>query len=375
MRAVAEARIPLDRDVVDEMYLCLACRACESACPAGVRYGHLVETARAEIDARGARGRVRVAIERGLLRHVVASRAALGTLATLLRIYQRAGVARLVAWSRVLSLWPALRDAERSLPTVPPPYHAPQLVPARGERRGRVGLLAGCIVPELFGAVNRATVNVLAENGFDVVVPRSQTCCGALHLHAGDPEMGSRLRERNARAFADAHVDAVVVNSAGCGAALRDVDDALGRSVRDVTEWLVGAGIRPPDLERASRPKRLRVAYTDPCHLRHGQRVIDAPRALLAAVPGIVVEDLPGCDECCGAAGIYSLTHREMSDRLLARKLSAIRSVGVDVVTTGNPGCLMQLARGIRDAGIEIELCHPIELLDRAYASSSSPAS
>jgi glycolate oxidase iron-sulfur subunit len=362
MRAVAEGRLAIDAAFAEEMYLCLACRACESVCPAGVRYGHLVETARAEVDARGARPRLRVAFERWLLRHVVAAPRALRAVAAGLRLYQRTGLARAVRASGLLGLWPALRAAERALPAVPPAYRAAGLVPAEGERRGRVGFLAGCIAPELLGPANRATVRVLARNGFDVVIPSEQVCCGALHLHSGDVTAAAALREQNLRAFVDAGVDAVVTSSAGCGAALRDVPDALGRATVDVSELLVHAGVRPPG---AVPP--VRVAYTDPCHLRHAQRVVEAPRALLRAIPGIALLDLPGADECCGAAGIYSLTHREMSDRLLAQKVAAIRAVAPDVVATGNPGCILQLARGVRDAGLRVDVVHPVELLERAY--------
>jgi glycolate oxidase iron-sulfur subunit len=362
MRGVAEGRLPLDADVVDEMYFCLACRACESACPAGVRYGHLVESMRAEIDARSARSRARRFATRFALRRVVGSPWALRGVFGLLRFYQRRGLQRVVRASRLLRLAPALARAEQLLPLLPDPFRAPVVVPAEGSRRGRVALLSGCIMPEVFGPVNAATVAVLARNGFEVEIPKAQRCCGALHRHAGDPAGAERLARANRVAFRLDGVDAVIANSAGCGASLRDAGDALARKTRDVAEFLVEAGLRPP-----SRRLELRVAYDDPCHLVHGQRVAEAPRALLRAIPGVELFDLPGARDCCGAAGIYNLTQPEMSLRLLQRKLDAIRETRPDVVATGNPGCLLQIGGGARRAGLRVEVAHPIELLARAY--------
>jgi len=205
---------------------------------------------------------------------------------------------------------------------------------------------------------------VLARNGFEVEVPRAQGCCGALQLHAGDAAGAARLHARNRSAFRVDDVDAIVVNSAGCGATLRDAGDEMARKVRDVAEFLVEAGLEKPEGRLEAR-----VAYDDPCHLLHGQRVAAAPRELLASIPGVELFDLPGSRDCCGAAGIYSLTHADMSDRLLARKVEAVRTTAPDYVATGNPGCLLQLWRGLAAAGLDVRAVHPVELLDRAYAS------
>jgi glycolate oxidase iron-sulfur subunit len=362
MRGVAEQRIPLDELVVDEMSFCLACRACESACPAGVRYGHLVEGMRAEIDARGARGRLRRFATRTALRRVVASKRVLHAFTGALRVYQRSGLQRALQASRLLSLAPPLARMERMLPEIPDAHHAPLLIPAQGVRRGRVAFFSGCVMPEVFGPVNAATIAVLARNGFEVSVPAEQGCCGALHRHAGDPEAADRLHAVNRAAFELDGVDALILNSAGCGASLRDAGDALAQKVRDVTEFLVDAGLR-----ETPGPLPLRVAYDDPCHLLHGQRVAAAPRALLRSIPELELFDLPGCRDCCGAAGIYNLTQPAMSARLLERKLQAIRDTAPQAVATGNPGCLLQIGAGVRAARLPVEVLHPIELLARAY--------
>lgn len=363
MRGVAEQRIPLKGIASDEMYLCLGCRACESACPAGVRYGHLLEGIRAEIDARSARSRVRRFVERFVLRNVVGSRPTLRTLVSGLRLYQRSGLQALLRKSRLLRLLPPLSRAEAMLPEIPDPHRPPPIVPATGRRRGRVALFSGCLMPELFGPVNAATVAVLARNGFEVVIPESQGCCGALQVHGGDAEGAECLRERNRRAFSIDGVDAIVVNSAGCSAALRDYGDSMSSAVRDISEFLVDVGI-----ERPRARLEIRAAYDDPCHLLHAQRIDEAPRALMRAIPGIGLFDLPGHRDCCGAAGIYNLTHSEMATKLQSRKIEALRATRPDVIATGNPGCLIQIAAGVRRAGLPVEVLHPIELLARAYA-------
>jgi glycolate oxidase iron-sulfur subunit len=362
MRGVAENKIPLDELVVDEMSFCLACRACESACPAGVRYGHLVESMRAEIEARGAGGRVAAALRRGALRGVIAKPKRLTRLFRLLRAYQRSGVQRLVRASHFLSLAPPLARMERMLLELGDPHRPPLVVPAKGQRRGRVAFFAGCVMPEIFGAANAATVAVLAQNGFEVEIPAGQVCCGALHLHAGDPVTAAQLHATNRAAFRLDMIDAVITNSAGCGAAMKDAGDSFSRKVRDATEFLADVGLRALPGALA-----LRVAYDDPCHLLHGQRIAAAPRALLRSIPELELFDLPGHRDCCGAAGIYNLTQPAMAATLLARKVQAIRETAPQVVTTGNPGCLLQIGGGVAAAGLDVEVRHPLELLARAY--------
>jgi glycolate oxidase iron-sulfur subunit len=352
MRGVAEGRIELGAAVAEEAYFCLGCRACETACPSGVRFGALLEATRAVVEQRGLRAGLEKRIESFALRRLLPSRGRLHWLLSVLALVQQSGAGRLA------QLLPRrLAQAWQLLPAVPPRAarrRLPRNIPAEGERRGRVALFEGCLMPELFGAVNAATARVLARNGYEVVVPAGQGCCGALHLHAGDPEFAHGLERANRAAFEP--VDAIIVNSAGCGAALRQ--GALGARVRDVCEFLdeVGLVVEPP-------PRSGSVCYDDPCHLVHGQRVAAAPRRLLARVPGLRLVPHDDPTSCCGAAGIYNLSHPEASQAVLAPKLDALAAADPDWIATGNPGCLMQLAAGARARGLRARVVHPVELL------------
>jgi glycolate oxidase iron-sulfur subunit len=370
MRGVAEGRLPMGPALAEEAYLCLGCRACETACPSGVAFGTLLELARAEVEDAGLRRGPARALERLALRGVVARPRRLRRLVDLLALAQRLRLDRLA-----LRLLPqGLRELHGLLPVVPPRASRralPERIPAVGERRGRVGLLTGCVMPELFGQVNADTADVLAHNGFEVVAPRDQGCCGALHAHAGDEAFAHALARRNAEVFARAGVREVVVNSAGCGAALRDAERWLGAEgaqlaagAIDVASFLVREGLRP----MAGRVEA-RVCYDDPCHLVHAQKVAEAPRQLLAQIPGLRLVPHEDPASCCGAAGIYNLTHREMSHAVLERKLRSLAAADPDLIATGNPGCLMQLRSGAARAGLRAQVVHPIELLARAYFS------
>jgi glycolate oxidase iron-sulfur subunit len=375
MRATAEGRIPLGETLAEEAYLCLGCRACETACPSGVQYGRLVEATRAAVERAGLRAGWAKRIETFALRRVVPRRRRLRLVLDALRFAQITRLDRIAA-----RLLPAsLAELAAAAPVVPPRRDRralPARVEAIGERRGRVALFVGCVMPELYGAVHRATLRVLARNGFEVIVPRAQGCCGALHAHAGDPEAAHDLARRNAAVFDPRDVDAVVVNSAGCGAAMREAGHWLAEAgapyaalVRDVCELLDDAGLRLPDVRVEGR-----VCYDDPCHLVHGQRVREAPRRVLEAIEGLVIVPHDDPTSCCGAAGIYNLTHREMARAVLARKMKSLAVADPDFIASGNPGCLMQLAAGARTEGLRASVVHPVELLDRAYSRAGEVA-
>jgi glycolate oxidase iron-sulfur subunit len=365
MRAVAEGRLDVTDTYTRHLDLCLGCRACETACPAGVPFGSLLETARADIERRGrpARRRLLDAVLFGVFPHPERFAIALG----LLRRYRRTGLQALVRRTGLLRRFPRLTAMDALLPDVPSTHdELPEFLAARGHARGRVALLIGCVQRYLFADVNRDTMRLLAAAGWDVVAPRGQGCCGALELHGGRLE-AFRTRARALAAALPSDVDWVVSNSAGCGSALRDyahwVDDDAARRIavrtRDVTELLA-------DADLPLQPLRLTATYHDPCHLAHGQRVREAPRALLSRIPELTLVPLADSELCCGSAGVYNVLEPEMADRLLAAKIARIAETGATTVVTGNPGCLMQIARGARERGLNLEVLHPVSLLARA---------
>jgi glycolate oxidase iron-sulfur subunit len=281
-------------------------------------------------------------------------------------------VQRVVRSSGVLAAFPRLAAMDALLERVPDEAALPEYTPARGKARGRVALLAGCVQRYLFPDVNRDTVRLLSLAGWDVVVPRTQACCGALELHAGRVGVFQERARALAAAFLE-EVDHVVTNAAGCGSALRDYGDwvpgspaaRLGGKVRDVTELLV-------DAELPLSPLPITATYHDACHLVHGQQVRSAPRTLLQRIPGLRLVELPDSDLCCGSAGVYNILEPEMADRLLDLKLARIAETRARVVVAGNPGCLMQLAKGARATGRDLEVVHPVTLLARAARVSGS---
>jgi len=375
MRGAAEGRVPLGGLLAEEAFLCLGCRACETACPAGVEYGSLLEQTRDALVRAGERSQPAARIERALLRHVVARPRALRAAVSLLALAQRL---RLDRAARALLPARVARPLELA-PRVPPKAQRtplPELTRAQGERRGRVALFPGCVMSEVFGEVHRATLRVLARNGFDVVVPRGLRCCGALHAHAGDLDVARSLALENAAHFTAelGDVDALIVNSAGCGAAMREAEHWIGAAgsryasrVRDVCEWLDEVGLRAPDGRLDGR-----CCYDAPCHLVHAQRVGAAPLRVLASIPGLEIVEHDGRDECCGAAGTYNLTQPEMAAQVLGRKLDALERCDPDWIASGNPGCAMQLAAGVRGRAMRARVVHPVELLDAAYAGESA---
>jgi len=250
-----------------------------------------------------------------------------------------------------------------------------------GATKARVALLTGCIMPLAYGRVHRATVRVLARNGCEVVAPPEQGCCGALHAHNGDIETARELARRNIEAFGDAGIDAIIVNSAGCGAAMKEYNDLLATDpefaakahefsakVKDISEFLVDLPFEPP-----TRRVDAAVTYQDSCHLAHAQRISRAPRDIIAAIPGLTLAEMPNADRCCGSAGVYSLTQAAMSLQLLESKMTAVRDTAATIVATSNPGCMAQLEAGARRFGPKTRVVHVVELLDKAYRSGDGP--
>jgi len=369
--AASQGRIETNERFADHLYLCLMCRACETACPSGVQYGRIAEAARELLGPPG--GPVARVVLRLVLRRLLPYPRRLRVAAWLLHLVQRLGIIRVA--SAVLPR--RFREMTGLLPPVPArAFPSGQTYPAVGAPRARVALLSGCVMSVMFPEVQEATVRVLQRNGCEVVTPAGQTCCGSLSAHNGETASARAMARRNIDAFLSAAPDAIVVTAAGCGATMKGYghllkDDAAyaGRAAevaaltRDATEFLAEIEAAPP----TPAARRLRVTYQDPCHLAHGQKVRAQPRALLRSV-GVELVEMEGADRCCGSAGIYNLTHPEMSQTLLAEKMEAIRRTGAEMVVAPNPGCVLQLRYGAARHNVPVRVVHLIDLLDEAYA-------
>ena len=383
--ALAEGRVSATAGLVAHLDRCVQCRACETACPSGVAFGRIMERGRALV-LRGAGGRpplnwrLRASLASLLLPHP----GRLRFLAGLLRFYQRSGFQKLVRSTRLLKLIPgSLYEIEQFLPPLPARVLAPVEVtrPSGDPAAHRVALLGGCVTPVIYPNLHDATVRVLVRNGCEVLVPPKQTCCGALHVHAGDLKGARRLARRNIDAFLALGVEAVIVNAAGCGSTMKEYahllkDDpqyaekaaVFSALVKDVTEYLVAL---PFSAEMGT--VRGRVTYQDSCHLAHAQKIKTQPRAVLQAIPGLEFVEMTDADRCCGSGGVYNLTQPEISWRMLEEKMRHVAETGADVVATANTGCMMQLDAGLRRFGPKkTQMAHVVELLDEAYRALDS---
>jgi len=362
MRAAAEGRVGLTENFQRHLDLCLGCRACETACPSGVRFGSLLEATRAQLRRAGPPAKHRLLQAFAFAIFPEPSR--LGAALTVFKLYRRSGLRALVRATGALRLFPRLAAMDALVDDVPAAAPLPEFVAARGRVRGRVGLLTGCVQRHLYPGVNRDTARLLSLAGFEVVIPREQGCCGALELHAGRADAARARARALAAAFPD-DLDFVVTNAAGCGATMKEYGHqsaalaGFAGRVRDVSELLAGADLPLGPLE-------LTVTYHDACHLAHGQRVRQEPRLLLRRIPGLRLVELAESDLCCGSAGIYNLLEPGMARELLDRKVARIVETGARVVAAANPGCLLQIAWGCRQRGLDVTLVHPVELLARA---------
>ena len=376
MMLVEQGELSVSEGFVDHIDKCLDCRSCETACPSAVNYGKLVEHARARIERDYKRPLLSRIARNFVYRRLLPYPERIATAATLLRVYQRSGLqsaARAIGILKLLGL--AGRDL--LLPPVDRQFFFDQLgktFAAQGTRRARVAFFAGCVANVTFSALNEATIRVLAANGCEVVVPDGQFCCGALPAHAGVRDVARDLARRNIAAFASADFDALVTNAAGCGSTLKEYDHlftpdepefgaaaSLAKKTRDVTEFLAVLGLSARLL-----PVPARVTYQDSCHLLHGQKIREAPRQLLRAIPGVEFVELPFADICCGSAGVYNVTETQASLDLLAEKMACAKTTNAQIIATANPGCLLQLRAGVEIHRTGHEVLHVIELLDRA---------
>lgn len=419
MQAVAEERMPISADFVEHMYCCLGCRACETACPSGVQFGKLIEAAREQIQLETTSRQVTAApslafppqeeksdavsvvhpqttFAESMLRHfffdaMLPSRLLTSLVFAGLKMYQRSGLQHFARASGLLQAIDNLPTPFRGQLTTPEalmpqasgdllPRPLPEVTPASGPRRYRVGFISGCIMDQVYRDINEATIRVLAANGCEVITPVSQQCCGALHVHAGEGERGRQLARYNIEVFERYSCDAIVINSAGCGSNLKEYehllrDDpvyaerarAFSALVKDVSEFLI-------DIDAPANMGELSctVAYHDACHLAHGQKIRQQPRQLLKRIPGLKLVDLKEADWCCGSAGIYNITNQEMARKLLERKMQNIIASGASIIATGNPGCMMQIALGARERNLALRVVHPVQLLDEAHRAEGS---
>ena len=378
MILVREGQLPLSRTFVEHIDKCLDCRSCETACPSGVEYGKLVEHARARIEQDYRRPWLTQATRDFVFKQLLPFPKRIAVAARLLNFYQRSGLQAIARASGVLRVL-GLAGQERFLPRIDDEFFFGKLgktFPAAGPRRARVAFFAGCIANVTFSKLNEATIRVLTANGCEVVVPGGQLCCGALAAHAGVREAARDLARKNIAAFGWEGLDAILTNAAGCGSTLKEYEHLFSETeveykgavefqkrVRDVTEFLAELG-----LTAKLKPVAKRVTYQDSCHLLHGQKVREAPRQLLRAIPALEFVELPYSDICCGSAGVYNVTQTEASLELLEEKMDHAKKTGAAIIATANPGCLLQMRAGAEMHGTGQEVLHVVEVLDRAMA-------
>jgi glycolate oxidase iron-sulfur subunit len=383
MVKVAEGELAIGDSYAEHINLCLACRACETACPSGVKYGRLVEAARAEIEAVVERPLGERLLRQFVFGKLLKSRFLLRLFGFGLYLYQRSGMQALVRSTDLLASMGKLGQIEQLAPAAEFPSfyrHYGKVYPAEGERKHRVALLGGCIANVTFARLNEATIRVLQKNGCEVVIPDDQTCCGALHIHSGMTDEARKLARGNIDALLGGGYDAIITNAAGCGSTLKEYDHLLAGDseyaeravefvsrVKDINEFLAGL-----ELNTSFRPMPLAVTYQDSCHLAHGQKIRSQPRQLLKAVPELEFREMPLSDMCCGSAGIYNVVQNEMAMAVLEQKMANVNRTAADVIVTANPGCLLQLRAGANLYGTGQRVLHVVELLDEAYGAKAS---
>ncbi|MFC0296657.1 (Fe-S)-binding protein [Geobacillus jurassicus] len=377
MKSVGEGKLELTPDLLDPIFTCLDCRACTTACPADVDVGGLIEQVRGQLRQAVPLAGWKALVSDVFLKGIFPHPSRLDWLGRLLKLYQKSGLQTLARKTGMLRMMPDhLAEMEAILPSVGTPvrrkYKHQPLIKAKGETKRTVAILTGCVMDVMFSDINEATIRVLTHNGNDVVIVPNQTCCGALHVHAGDRETGRKLAKQNIEAFQD--VDYIIVNAAGCGCMLKEYPELFrndpewhekaerfAAKVEDVSKFLHDTGFKPPKAEL-----NVRLTYHDACHLAHGQGIRKEPRALIESIPGVEMVAMPNADRCCGSAGIYNLTHPEMAQAVLESKMQNVPQ-DVELISMGNPGCMLQMALGVMKHGRNQKIVHTVQLLDWAY--------
>ncbi len=380
MALVDQGRLEIGETFVTHIDRCLNCRNCETVCPSGVEYGKILELARAQIEQKYKRPLTSRILRDFVYRRLLPHPRRIAAAARFLRFYQRSGLASLARATGLLRLL-GLQDREKLLPKIDSDFFFTDLgktFPAHGPQRARVAFFAGCIAQVTFSELNHATIRVLQANGCEVVVPAQQVCCGALAAHAGVRDVARDLARANFQAFRADDFDAIITNAAGCGSTLKeysnffaqdcaDLKDAekFSSKVRDISEFLADLGVVAP-----LRPLPMRVTYQDSCHLVHGQKIREAPRKLIRAIPSVELVEMALSDLCCGSAGVYNVTEPKAALDLLADKMHHAKQTKAQAILTANPGCILQLRAGAAMHNTGQEILHVVELLDRALVKS-----
>jgi len=371
-----DGSLPMTKDFMEEMYFCLDCQACETACPAGVKYGELVESARALVEKKK-----RFNLKIFILRNVVERKNVLRAAAFMVRFYQISFLEKTLL-GFLKYFFPSLYGRAKLMPRVTSEFAletVPEINETDGDMRGTVAVLTGCVMDVFYADVNRDTVDVLLENGWRVVVPKDQVCCGSLGGHNGDAEYSKRLAKKNIDAFEKYDADYYVINSSGCCAFMKHygslfADDPeyserakkFSAKVKDFSEFIYQTGFKMPQY-KIDKP----AVYHEPCHLVHTQKISEEPRSIVREIAGDNYRELNEATWCCGSAGIYNVLRYDAGSKLLDRKIANIKNSGARFVITGNPGCLAQINSGIQRENLDIEALHPATILNRLYKASS----
>jgi len=385
IKSVAEGKISVNEQFTDPVFACLDCRACTTACPANVDVGGLIEEARGQIRQAMPLTGWKGMISKFFLKELFPHSHRLEAAGSLLKLYQKSGMQKMVRTTGMLNMMPThLAEMEHVMPkitrSVRKKYKKERVLKAKAERKAEVAFLTGCIMDVMFSDINEATLNVLRRNGNDVVIPQSQTCCGALHVHAGDRDMGRQLAKKNIEAFQ--HADTIIVNAAGCGCMLKEYPElfreeeqewlekaeVFAEKVQDISKYLHDTGYRAPQTKLHKR-----ITYHDACHLAHGQGVREEPRDILLSIPGVEMVHMANADRCCGSAGIYNLTNPDMAGAVLQSKMEHVPH-DVEMISMGNPGCMLQMAVGVKKYGRSQQIVHTVQLLEWAYQKEEEEA-
>lgn len=373
IKEVEDGNLPITDDFVNEMYFCLDCQACQSVCPAGVQYGKLVESARIKAFMLG--NDKQALIKKLIFRLVFASNSVFKFFARLMKLYQK--VLRRFVYKVIPT---RLRRIEELAPTISDRFSdeiLPEVLKPNGDVKYKVGFLTGCFMNVMYSEINIDSIEVLLENGCEIYVPKNQVCCGSVMAHYGDIEMARKLARKNVLEFSKYSLDAIVVNSAGCGAfmkeygelfknekdeSLREKAENISRIVKDINEFLCEIDFKKTELELD-----LKVTYHDACHLAHTQKITAQPRTVIKSIPGIKFVELNESTWCCGSAGIYNILRYDDSMKILDRKIKNILETKAEIVLTANPGCHAQIEYGLKKAKANVKVMHPISLLNIAY--------